>query len=266
MENNSIKFPSFLLLLTMCMMLFVSPAFAFNEEGDALPNKVNTTWADSEETESSTEAEPTTGGVEPGQTEPPSESSGTAEALTPEGDLTLVDDIRDDTGEDKQFLTVATRNGHYFYLIVDRAKHGENNVHFLNPVDESDLLAIIEDKEQETTPAVCDCSDKCYPGLVNTSCPVCAVNMSECTGKEPEPEQTETPEKTEKPEQTRGKTGINPIPAILALVVLIASGAVYLLKFRKQKADTKGSADLEDYDYGDTDEPEISDKNESEDE
>ena len=41
--------------------------------------------------------------------------------------------------------------------------------------------------------------------------------------------------------------------AILA-VALAGGGAVYFLKFKKKKPDTKGSADLDDYDYGDEDE------------
>lgn len=87
--------------------------------------------------------------------------------------------------------------------------------------------------------------------------------MSECVGKEREPEQQETPDEPIQPEQPRGKTAINPIPTIIALAVMIVGGAVYLIKFRKPKPDAKGSADLQDYDYGDEDEPEG--KEESED-
>lgn len=44
---------------------------------------------------------------------------------------------------------------------------------------------------------------------------------------------------------------------LLLLVLLIAGGAggaVYFLKFRKEKPDTRGPADLDDYDFGDDDE------------
>ena len=67
-------------------------------------------------------------------------------------------------------------------------------MHFLNQVDESDLLAIIEDGDEDKPPVVCTCNDRCYPGHVDTSCPVCAVNMGECTGKEPEPVKPEPQE------------------------------------------------------------------------
>ena len=52
--------------------------------------------------------------------------------LTPEGNMTLVDDIDGDAAEDKQFIVVKSKGGNYFYIIVDRAAEGENSVHFLN--------------------------------------------------------------------------------------------------------------------------------------
>ena len=64
--------------------------------------------------------------------------------LTPDGNMNLVDDFRVDTIDEKQFITVTTRNGNYFYIIIDRAGNSEN-VYFLNMVDELDLLALLED-------------------------------------------------------------------------------------------------------------------------
>ena len=73
--------------------------------------------------------------------------------LTPDGNLTLVDDIAGAAAEDKQFITVVTKNGNYFYLIIDRASNSDN-VYFLNKVDEADLMAILEEAgyEIEATP------------------------------------------------------------------------------------------------------------------
>ena len=70
-------------------------------------------------------------------------SSGT---LTPAGNLTLLDDVGTDQGENsgQQFFTVESKEGNVFYLIIDR--QGEKqNVYFLNKVDEQDLLSLTKD-------------------------------------------------------------------------------------------------------------------------
>ena len=110
---------------------------------------------------------------------------GGSDALTPDGNLTLIDDIGSSTKAGKQFITLESKNGNVFYMIIDRDDEGEETVHFLNQVDEADLMALTGEEE---TPATCSCTKKCVAGTVNTSCPVCAVNMTECVGKEAKPE------------------------------------------------------------------------------
>ena len=83
--------------------------------------------------------------------------------LTPDGNATLVDDY----GGNKQLITVTTKNGNYFYILVDRDDEGENTVHFLNQVDEADLMALMEDGDSEEPPAVCSCTEKCQAGAIN---------------------------------------------------------------------------------------------------
>ena len=83
------------------------------------------------------------------------------EPLTPDGNATLVDDF----GGNKQLITVTTKNGNYFYILIDRDDEGEDTVHFLNQVDEADLMALMEDGSTEAAPpAVCSCTDKCEAG------------------------------------------------------------------------------------------------------
>ena len=91
-------------------------------------------------------------------------------ALTPDGNLSLIDDIGSSTRSGKQFITVETRNGNVFYLIIDRDDEGEETVHFLNQVDEADLLTLMgDDAPAAETPAVCNCKEKCVAGAVNVS-------------------------------------------------------------------------------------------------
>ena len=169
-----------------------------------------------------------------------------AEPLTPEGNATLVDDF----GGNKQLITVTTKAGNYFYILIDRDDEGENTVHFLNQVDDADLSALLEDGETEETPAVCNCTEKCAAGAVNTACPVCAVNMAECTGQEPEP----TPDPETEPEPEQEPAGLNPAMLLVVLAVLGGIGALVYFKFIKQKPKTKGSDNLDDYDYGEEEE------------
>ena len=205
----------------------------------------------------------TTTPVEPTAPKEPEEKEdpGSGTALTPEGNLSLSDDIHSATSDEKQFVTVTTKNGNYFYLIIDRAEDGENSVHFLNQVDEADLLALMEDGGTgAATPAACSCTDKCKAGAVNTACELCAVDMTECVGREPPPEPDPDPDvdpdPLPDPDPKPEKGGKNGLLVVVLVVALAGGGATYFLKFKKNKSDTKGSADLDDYDYGDEDDDE----------
>ena len=68
-------------------------------------------------------------------------------ALTPEGNLTLVDDYHTDysDGSGQQFITLVSKSGATFYLVIDRNAKGQQTVHFMNLVDEADLLALMEE-------------------------------------------------------------------------------------------------------------------------
>ena len=172
--------------------------------------------------------------------------TGGSDALTPDGNLTLIDDIGSSTKAGKQFITLESKNGNVFYMIIDRDDEGEETVHFLNQVDEADLMALTGEEE---TPSVCSCTTKCVAGTVNTSCPVCAVNMTECVGKEAKPE---VPAKPTEPaaEEPEKKSGVGGILVVLLIVALGGGAAFYIFKQKKAKPQTKGSADLDDYDYG----------------
>lgn len=183
--------------------------------------------------------------------------------LTPEGNMELIDDISGDASEDKQFIVVQSRGGDYFYIVIDKAAQGENTVHFLNQVDNADLMSIIEDKQKEEAPAVCSCTDKCEAGGVNTACPVCSTDRSKCVGKEA----VTAPQDEPQPEE---KNGMGGLVIFLVVALLGGGGALYYFKIMKPKQGVKGTTDLEDFDFEeyDEDEPEADDpdRNASEDE
>jgi len=166
-------------------------------------------------------------------------------ALTPDGNLSLIDDIGSSTRSGKQFITVETKNGNVFYLIIDRDDEGEETVHFLNQVDEADLLTLMgDDAPAAETPAVCNCKEKCVAGAVNMNCPVCKNNLSECSGKEAAAEPEPEPELPEK----KSSGGLLVIVLLLALA---GGGAFAYVKFIKPNQGVKVSADPDDYDFED---------------
>ena len=66
-------------------------------------------------------------------------------------------DLLYDKHTNKQFITVETRNGHTLYLVIDYDKpldeDGEQyETYFLNLVDESDLLALLDEEDASSTP------------------------------------------------------------------------------------------------------------------
>ena len=215
MKNKGVfRLLTAMLLLVVCLSALPMTALAYSDEGSE---------AYVEEPESS---EPVTGGI----------------PLTLEGNMTLVDDLSGEAAGDKQFITVVSKSGNYFYIIIDRAANGENTVHFLNKVDEADLMALM-DGDATDTPLVCTCTEKCKAGAVNTSCEICMTNMSRCAGRETTPTPTE-PTEPSKDSNTS---------ALLALVLILVAGggAAYYFVVMKPKQAQKVPSDLDDLDLED---------------
>ena len=194
-----------------------------------------------------------TSGTSGGKEEAPAEKE-PGEPFT-EGSGIVTRDLLYDKATNKQFITIQGRGGSTFYIVIDydapvNEEEEQYTTYFLNQVDEADLAALLEESE----PASCDCKEKCAAGAVNTACPVCTSNMTECAGKAPEPEkpqETELPEP--KPEEPEKKNGAGGALVLLMVLALAGGGAFYYIKFVKNKPKTKGNTSLEDYDYGDED-------------
>ena len=218
---------------------------------------------------------PTYAMADPPETEAETTTAETYPPITPDGNMTITDDLYQlivekiiQTGEDgtqiietniienKQFITVHTRSGAEFYIVIDRSQDSEN-VYFLNQVDDDDLFALLE-AEDSATP--CTCEGRCVAGEVNTDCFVCKMNMKSCAGVKPA--QTEPVIEPDPKEPTEKSN--NMLPVILILVIAGGGAAVYFLKFRKDKPKTSDTPNLDDYNYGE-DEDEIEYENEEDD-
>lgn len=190
-------------------------------------------------------------------------------------------DLLYDKHTNKQFITVQTRNGNTMYLVIDYDKVSDADeeqyqTYFLNPVDEADLLALLDDDaitaltgsgETAEEPLVCTCTDKCAVGHIDTTCPVCRTDVSKCTGVEtitPTPEPTPEPEEEPEPEPSGNKSG--GIIVVLLIFGLIGGGVYYFLKNKKSAPQTAGDTDFDDYDFGEDDNDEEIDIPELEDE
>lgn len=124
------KFCTLLLSAVLCVGM-AAPAFAYGGDTEEVELPVLTASSDEEDAITVTD-----------------EASGT---LTPEGNLTLVDDYHTSysDGSGQQFITLVSKSGNTFYLVIDRNAKGENTVHFMNLVDEADLLSLMEDEDAE---------------------------------------------------------------------------------------------------------------------
>lgn len=146
--------------------------------------------------------------------------------LTPDGNLTLVDDIGSSTEAGQQFITLVTKSGNYFYLIIDRNDKGEENVHLLNMVDEADLLALMDEEQRKAFQEMQDADT-----AQNTEAPAAeepAVDPAEST-------EAEAPETQEPQQAEKGPINMLPIVGVI-LVLMICGGGYFMLQSKKKKA------------------------------
>ena len=202
-----------LLTMMLCVGMFSTTAFAYvDESAVAETETITETQAETEkETETDTESTEETG-----------------DALTPDGNLTLVDDVGKTSGTGKQFVTLVTKSGNYFYLIIDRDDEGNNTVHFLNQVDEADLFSLMEDEEAQKLQAE-------------------LAEKEQQTETEPE---VTTPEVEKEPVEEKKET--NMLPAIGTLVILIGGAGVFaFMKLKEKKKAEEAAKPDPDADYDD---------------
>ena len=153
-------------------------------------------------------------------------------ALTPEGNLTLVDDYYTNysDGSGQQFITLVSKSGATFYLVIDRNSKGAQTVHFMNLVDEADLLALMEEDAADAYTAEKE-----------------AAAQAEQERKQAEEDAKKAAEEAEASgsEQTGGNKVTKyaaTFLGVLALVGLAAGGGIYTFMKQKQKKQAEKEA------------------------
>ena len=142
-------------------------------------------------------------------------------------------DVLYSAATNKQFITLQTKNGNTFYLVIDYDKPVDEEAemyetYFLNLVDERDLLALMSDEEKEEVPTP-------TPEIIYVT-----------------PEPTAVPAITPQPSQDSSDKTIAWI-ALAALVGMGLAGGVLLIRSKKQSAARRTDNDF-DLDEDDEDE------------
>ena len=211
------KFGALLVSAVLCIGM-AAPAFAY--EGDTTPVEEPVLPEIVEEEDAVTITDEETG------------------ALTPEGNLTLVDDYYTNysDGSGQQFITMVSKSGATFYLVIDRNAKGQQTVHFMNLVDEGDLLTLMEEEDAE------------------------AYNAEKEAAKQAELDKLKAEEEAKKAAEEAAKAADAPkenkvtkyaagFLGVVALIALVAGGGFYVFAKQKQKKLAEKEAVDPDADY-----------------
>lgn len=236
-KRKGLRMLPLIVLFAMLSCGFASPAYAYADDTEqALP------ITEATKPEEVTEEPPVSATPAPD-----------AEAFDGEGNA-YTRDLLYDKATNKQFITVQSKSGNTFYIVIDydapiNEEEEQYQTYFLNLVDETDLMSLLDD-ETAAELTTCVCTDKCEAGDVNTECPVCKNNMSECTGAAPVPDENDSEELSEaEPEKTESSVNIGMIIAVVAIIG-IGGAAYYYFKFIRSKKETEEDLDFfDDEDY-----------------
>ena len=224
-------------MLVLCLIMVLgtaTSAFAYYNEDEANEGSTVVVEEPAEETTTETEA--------PSETETPADEP--QGQITPDGNLTLVDDLDYSSRAGLQFMTVTSKDGHVFYIVIDRTANSEN-VYFLNQVDAADLMALMNDDQKEEYLKEQEAKQQ----------------EQQQTTVTPAQQETQAPSETEQPAQTEAeKQPLNNSMVMIAVFGVIGIGVIaayYFLKIRPKK---KGASIEDDLDFYDDEEYENEDQ------
>ena len=205
------KFCALMLSVALCAGM-AAPAFAYGgEPTEEMEQPVLTSTIDEEDVVTVTD-----------------EESG---ALTPEGNLTLVDDYHTSysDGSGQQFITLVSKSGATFYLVIDRNAKGQQTVHFMNLVDEADLLALMEEEDADAYTAEKEAAAQAEQDRLK------AEEEAKKAAEEAAASGTEQPKENKVTKIASGFLGV-------VLIALAAGGIFYAFAKQKQKKQAEKEA------------------------
>ena len=161
----------------------------------------------------------------------------TSGALTPEGNLTLVDDYHTNysDGSGQQFITLVSKSGATFYLVIDRNSKGAQTVHFMNLVDEADLLALMEEEAADAYTAEKEAAAQ--------------AELDRLKAEEEAKKAEEEAATAEPPKENKITKYAGAFLGIVALIALAAGGGFYFYRQQMQKKKAEKEALDPDVDY-----------------
>ena len=218
------KFCCALASLVLLMGSLAAPAFAYGTETEPAPDPAPTPV--------------TVPAAEPAEEAPVTVQEEVSGPLTPEGNLSLVDDYHTtySDGSGQQFITLVSKSGAYFYLVIDRAADGDQTVHFMNLVDEADLLALMEEEQAEAYNAEKEAAAQ--------------AELEKQKAEEEAKKAAEEAAKAESEEKDFNLTGLaSKFLGIVALIGLAAGGGFYFFIQKKKKEQAEKESVDPDADY-----------------
>ena len=152
-------------------------------------------------------------------------------ALTPEGNLTLVDDYYTNysDGSGQQFITLVSKSGNTFYLVIDRNAKGQQTVHFMNLVDEADLLALMEEEDADAYTAEKEAATQAEQDRLKAE-------------EEAKKAAEEAASGTEQPKENKVTKIASGFLGVVVLIALAAGGGFYVFAKQKQKKQAEKEA------------------------
>ena len=155
----------------------------------------------------------------------------TSGALTPEGNLTLVDDYYTNysDGSGQQFITLVSKSGNTFYLVIDRNAKGQQTVHFMNLVDEADLLALMEEEDADAYTAEKEAATQAEQDRLKAE-------------EEAKKAAEEAASGTEQPKENKITKIASGFLGVVVLIALAAGSVFYAFAKQKQKKQAEKEA------------------------